>query len=95
MSKEVTPTWGIETYYKDPTFYPYLDNNRVPIDTNAKVFDTYMPCDFVSNTLQNGGGEQIIFTESDDKKLPQDLKDGLMSVSDVLFMQVKGPGYKG
>lgn len=97
MTREVTPVWGIETYYKDPTFYPYIDNNRVPIDTAAKVFESYSPCTFISHVNEIGGlgmAEQVIFTETDLKPLPSALKDGIMGISDVFPVIIKGPGMK-
>lgn len=95
MSREVCPAWGIETYTSIEPFDRFKDNNRVPIE--GKVFDTYVPCDFAQATQEAGGlgmMEQVIFTESPDRPLPQALKDGTMAVSDVLTVLVPGPGYK-
>lgn len=89
--KEVVPAWGIETYTNITPFDRFRDNNRVYID--GKVFDTYIPCDFANETQLAGGlgmMEQVIFTETDEKPLPKELKDGTMCVSDALVVLVAG-----
>lgn len=94
MSKEVVPVWGIENY-SDTTPYDYRrDNNRVFIE--GAVFDSYMPCEFAQETQASGGlgmMEQVIFTETEDKKLPSALKDGIMTVSDTWVVMVQGKEY--
>lgn len=95
MSKEVIPALGIETYTNTRPFNPCEDNNRVHIE--GKVFQTYVPADFAMATQMAGGlgnMEQVVFTESPDRPLPQELKDGTMCVSDVLVVLTPGPGYK-
>lgn len=92
--REVVPAWGIETYTDVTPFDKYRDNNRVHIE--GKVFDTYIPCDFANHVQQIGGlgmAEQVIFTETDEKPLPQELKDGTMCVSDALVVLVAGKDY--
>lgn len=97
MKKEYVPTWGIETYDQDPTYDHLRDNNRVPIAKGSKIFDSYHPCEFVTNVQQIGGlsmAEEVVFTETPDKPLPNNLKDGLMQISDSLAVIVAGPGMK-
>lgn len=95
MSKEVVPVWGIETYTDVTPFDRFRDNNRVHIE--GKVFDAYMPCEFANHVQQIGGlgmAEQVIFTETDLKPLPSALKDGIMGISDVFPVIIKGPAFK-
>ena len=95
MNKEYTPTWGIEAYDQDPTYDYYRDNNRVPTAKGSKVFESYHPCEFISAVNTFGGlghVEQVIFTETPDKPLPQDLKNGLMQISDSFPVLIPGPG---
>lgn len=92
--REVVPAWGIETYTDITPFDPLKDNNVVHIQ--GRVFDTYIPCDFANYVQKIGGlgmADQVIFTETDEKPLPKELKDGTMCVSDALVVLVPGKEY--
>lgn len=96
MSKEVVPAWGIETVTDLTPFNTRIDNNVVHVA--GRIFDTYVPCDFANATQQAGGlgmMEQVIFTETEEKPIPEALKDGTMAVSDVWVVIQSGPAYKG
>lgn len=94
MSKEYYPVMGIETYTDITPFNARIDNNVVHI--TGRIFNTYVTPESMEeiNAVGLANTDRVMFHETEDKPLPEDLKIGAMCINDLWSVIVPGPAFK-
>lgn len=76
----------------------YYNDVMVVLDGENGVFKSYMNCDEVNRLQTNGGlsqAEQVNLRETEDRPVPESLKDGTSMITDVWVTIIPGPAFSG
>mgnify|MGYP001569343390 CR=1 FL=1 len=67
------------------------------LDGDNPPFRSYMDVDEVARVQRVGfkHAQQINLKETDDRPIPQNLKDGITMIEDIYITLIPGPGFNG